>query len=131
MTIENITIDDDYSYAFEGGQVIIVYRNQVIALGSFQGSNAIIAAVAEIEELRNQIGNARMSPFYTHLVDRLGRVDVEDGKYTIHETHEGVSLLRHGGLWIQVRDLELPELWLAIGHQLQALREIARPRQSR
>lgn len=124
MTIENIAIDHEYNYAFDNGQVIIVYRNQVIALGNFQGSKVLIAAVNEIEELRHQIGNRRLSAI-TSGDDAPVSEDVEDGKYTIVETDAGVEMLRHSQPWIDEDRIEQPALWVAIGRQLQALRDIA------
>jgi len=126
MTIENIRINDEFTYAFDEGRVLILKDNQLIASNPL-GSKALIWAACEIQELSQAVAGWQNTAGWhptTPLVDpdTLLNEKLEGSKYTIIETRWGLSLLRNGEIWIDETQLELPELWEAVGRQLRELR---------
>lgn len=120
MTIENIRIDNEFTYAFDDGRVLILKDNAVIAKNPL-GSSALIWAACRIEELRAATTGRHTIAAATDPTALLNE-DVEDGKYTIVEGDWGISLLRHGQRWIDESQLELQDLWQAVGRELRELR---------
>lgn len=122
MPIDNIRLDE-YTVAIHDGRLHVLHGNELIAADTFPGDKALLAAAHEISELRTQRTPYRGGTLTgaTALLDER----IEDGKYTLLSTIWGVSLLRHGELWLDEDHMFLPELWHAVGVELRELRACA------
>lgn len=122
MPIDNIRIDE-YTIAIHDGRLHVLHSNELIAAGGFPGGKALLAAAHEINELRTQRTPYRGGT----LTDATALLNerIEDGRYTVLSTLRGVSLLRHGALWLDEDHIFLPELWHAVGVELRELRACA------